>query len=70
MPNGYLIKVNTGKLCRPHADIVDTMIHEMVHAVDFLTNGEWDYTHDGNNPDGEENTPPAVIGDIAEKMAK
>ena len=46
---------------------VNTLIHETVHAVDFLNTGN-EFTHDGNSPVGQENTAPWVIGDIAEKI--
>jgi hypothetical protein len=62
------IKINTAKLNRPFAEIVNTLIHESIHAVDFLTNEEWDYTHDGNSADGQDKTAPWIIGDIAEKI--
>ncbi len=46
---------------------INTLIHEVVHAVDFLNTGD-EFTHNGNSPQGQENTAPWVIGDIAEKM--
>lgn len=46
---------------------VNTLIHETVHAVDYLGTGN-EFTHDGNSPEGQENTAPWVIGAIAEKM--
>lgn len=48
---------------------VNTLIHETVHAVDFLNTGG-EFTHDGNEEDGQENTAPWVIGAIAEKMVE
>jgi hypothetical protein len=48
---------------------VNTLIHETVHAVDFLDTGDA-FTHDGNEEDGQENTAPWVIGAIAEKIAE
>lgn len=63
------ISINTATLNRPVSSIVNTLIHETVHAVDWLTNNDWDYTHDGQKADGQENTAPWVIGDIAESMA-
>ena len=48
---------------------VNTLIHETVHAVDFLSSGS-EFTHDENSPEGQENTAPWVIGAIAEKMVE
>ena len=63
-----VIKINAAKLNRSHAEITNTVVHETVHAVDWWTNNDWDYTHDGNSPDGQENTAPWVIGKIAEAL--
>ena len=49
------------------ATAVNTLIHETVHAVDFLTTGD-EFTHNGNSADWQENTAPWIIGAIAEKM--
>lgn len=48
---------------------VNTLIHETVHAVDFLNTGD-EFTHDGNKEDGQGNTAPWIIGAIAEKMVE
>ena len=56
---------STGKFVLSIA--VNTLIHETVHAVDFLNTGS-EFTHDGNRSDGQENTAPWMIGDIAERM--
>lgn len=58
---------STGKFVLSIA--VNTLIHETVHAVDFLNSGD-EFTHDGNKSDGQENTAPWVIGAIAEKMVE
>jgi hypothetical protein len=58
---------STGKFLLSIA--VNTLIHETVHAVDFLGTGD-EFTHDGNKKDGQENTAPWVIGAIAEKMVE
>jgi hypothetical protein len=65
-----VIKLNTAKLKRSHSSITNTIVHETVHAVDWWVNKEWDYTHDGNSPNGQDNTAPWVIGAIAEDMAQ
>lgn len=63
-----IIKINTAKLRRNLASITNTVIHESVHAVDWWTNNKWEYTHDGNSPNGQDKTAPWVIGAIAESM--
>lgn len=63
-----VIELNTAKLKRSHKSITNTVIHETVHAVDYWVNKKWDYTHDGNSPDGQDKTAPWVIGEIAENM--
>lgn len=60
-----VIKLNTAKLKRSQKSILNTLIHETVHAVDWKTNNKWDYTHDGNSPNGQNDTAPWVIGKIA-----
>ncbi|PQJ08955.1 hypothetical protein CJD36_021335 [Flavipsychrobacter stenotrophus] len=62
------IKINSAKLRRSHSSITNTLIHETVHAVDWITNGEWNYTHSGNSPEGQSATAPWIIGSIAESM--
>ncbi|NCI46510.1 hypothetical protein [Sediminibacterium soli] len=64
------ISVNTAKLNRSLASITNTLVHETVHAVDYLTNNQFDYTHHDNNPNGEANTAPWVIGELAELMVR
>ncbi len=64
------INVNTAKLGRTLASVTNTLIHEMVHVTDWLTNSKWDYTHDGQSPDGQDKTAPWAIGAIAEKMVQ
>lgn len=48
---------------------VNTLIHEVVHAVDWL-NGTQEFTHvKNNNSDGsQDNTAPWVIGALAENL--
>jgi len=48
---------------------VNTLIHETVHAIDFLS-GKLEFTHDSNSEEGQERTAPWVIGEIAEKMVR
>lgn len=61
------ITVSSLRFSRHLPTAVNTLIHETVHAIDFL-NGELDFTHDGNRAEGQERTAPWVIGEIAEKM--
>lgn len=63
-----VVRLNNTKLRRNHASITNNVIHETVHAVDWLTNNAWDYTHDGNSPAGQDNTAPWVIGAFAESL--
>lgn len=51
---------------------VNTLIHETVHAVDFLDGEGIDFTHSDNNNDDhkQDKTAPWIIGEIAEKMVK
>jgi hypothetical protein len=44
-------------------------LHETIHAVDWWSNEKWDYTHDGNSENGQDNTAQWIIGAIAESMA-
>lgn len=49
------------------ATAVNTLIHETVHAVDYLGTGN-EFTHNGNSSKGQENTAPWMIGAIAEEI--
>ena len=62
------VRLNTAKLNRNLASVTNTVVHESTHAVDWWTNQRWDYTHDGNSPDGQDKTAPWVIGAIAESL--
>jgi len=60
------------KLSRLHFDNktnigINTLVHELVHAVDFMDD-ELDFTHSSNNNDdhSQDNTVPWVVGLIAE----
>ena len=59
-----LTKLNTARFSRNVKYGVRTLIHECVHAADYL-DGKLDFTHFDNDPDGEDNTAPWVIGAIA-----
>ncbi len=48
--------------------LVNTMLHETVHAVDDL-NPEASFGHGDNSSAGKENTAPYWIGSLAERMA-
>lgn len=62
-----LITLSSIRFSRHLPTAVNTLVHETVHAIDFL-NGELEFTHDGNSSAGQERTAPWVIGEIAEKM--
>jgi len=67
--NGTKISVNTAKLRRSKKSIVNTLVHEYVHCVDFGTKNKEEllrFTHYDNRNDGDENnTAPWKIGRIA-----
>ncbi|WP_299676317.1 hypothetical protein [uncultured Dokdonia sp.] len=66
-------KINTLRLGRKRTipKVVNTIIHEYVHCVDF-NNDTLEFTHfDNENTNGEEdNTAPWKIGEIAEEFAE
>ena len=69
--NSKTISMNTAKIKkrRKLKYIVNTLVHEYVHAVDFENGRPLDFTHVDNENDGEEdNTAPWAIGKIAEDM--
>lgn len=53
---------------RTTAQKVNTLVHEFVHVVDCFhdDDDDWNYTHSGQSPDGNEQSAPYRIGDIAE----
>lgn len=65
---GYrYIRLNSANLNRSNKSIINTLVHEYVHAVDFF-DGQLNFTHhDNSNSHGEENnTAPWRIGKLAE----
>lgn len=64
------IKVNTAKLHRDLKSITNTLIHELVHFVDWSVNSKWDYTHKGQAYETIPVSAPYVIGAIAESLIK
>ena len=66
-------RINTHRLSKHRTipKVVNTIIHEYVHCVDFEDNS-LDFTHfDNQNTNGEENnTAPWKIGSIAQEFAK
>ncbi|OCA73359.1 hypothetical protein [Chryseobacterium arthrosphaerae] len=63
-----LIKLNTRCFSNNLKTAVNTLIHESVHAADFL-DGNWDFTHVDNSNEGEEDgTAPWMIGKLAEQF--
>lgn len=68
--NSKYFTVNTAKLKRSKKSIVNTLVHEYVHAVDFGEDGKLEFTHvDNDNRHGDEDdTAPWAIGEIAKQM--
>lgn len=65
-----LIKLNRRCFSNNLKTAVNTLIHESVHAADFL-DGIWDFTHVDNTNEGEEdNTAPWLIGKLAEQFVE
>lgn len=64
------MKINLSKLNRSPKSIINTIIHEYVHCVDFGTGDKLRFTHfDNRNTNGDEDdTAPWAIGKIAEGM--
>lgn len=62
------IRLNTAKLHRSIASIVKTLVHESVHATDWLVNKRWDYTHKTQHVEAPPVSAPYVIGSIAMGM--
>lgn len=66
--NATLIKINTRCFSNDLKTAVNTLVHESVHAADYL-DVSWDFTHVDNANEGEEdNTAPWAIGKLAEKF--
>lgn len=62
------INVNTAKLERDLASITNTLIHETIHAVDWITNKNWDYTHRSQYEENPPISAPWIIGAIGESF--
>nr|WP_320000128.1 hypothetical protein [uncultured Draconibacterium sp.] len=60
--------LNTRKLWRNREDIINTIVHECVHVVDFSENGIIDFGHGDNYSKGKENSAPYWIGELAKKI--
>ena len=62
--------LNVRRLNRPVADIVRTLVHEWVHAVDATH--PWRFDHGGNSPSGKQGSAPYWIdreaGTLASEM--
>jgi hypothetical protein len=61
------INLNVRRLRRPVADIVRTLVHEWVHAVDMKS--ELDFHHGTNDASGKQNTAPYWIDALAGQLA-
>lgn len=64
------ISINTAKLNRDNPDIVNTLIHETIHATDWNINHKWDYTHRTQYEEIPPVSAPYVIGAIAERIMR
>jgi hypothetical protein len=57
--------LNTRKLWRDKKEIVNTIVHECVHVIDYSENGKIDFGHGDNYPNGKEDSAPYWIGNEA-----
>lgn len=60
--------LNIRKLWRNKEDIINTIVHECVHVVDFSENGKIDFGHGDNYSEGKDNSAPYWIGNLAKDM--
>lgn len=60
------IKLNTAKLTRPQLKIVETLIHEVIHAVDYGLHRKFLYTH----RDQKQEIPPVSAPYIIQTLVK
>jgi hypothetical protein len=61
---------NSKKLWRSVGNMVNTIVHEYVHTVDFTEDGNVnvDYGHGTQTSSGKENSAPYWIGNLSEKF--
>jgi hypothetical protein len=62
------IKMNKAKLNRSRSSIVNTLIHETIHAIDWRINKKWDYTHRTQYEEKPPVSAPYVIAELAERF--
>lgn len=67
--SSQLIEVSSLRFSKHLPTAVNTLIHETVHAIDFIDHS-LEFTHDGNESVNQENTAPWRIGKIAENMVE
>lgn len=60
--------LNTRKLWRNKEDMINTIVHECVHVVDFSENGKIDFGHGDNYSKGKDNAAPYWIGNLSKKL--
>lgn len=60
--------LNTRKLWRKEEDMINTIVHECVHVVDYSENGKIDFGHGDNYSKGKDNSAPYWIGNLAKTM--
>ena len=63
-----LIIINSALLNSSIALLINTLLHELVHVVDWKTNSIWDYSHQSINPIDQVRTAPNVVGKIGENI--
>jgi hypothetical protein len=67
--NPDLIHVNIFRSEWTHSSIVNTIIHQMVHAINDL-HMEFNFSHGDRNSEGKQNTAPFWIGNYAEERTE
>lgn len=61
-----VVFLNSRRLRRSVPSICATIVHECVHALDSAVE-DFRFGHDGNSPNGNENSAPYWIGELAEE---
>jgi hypothetical protein len=67
--NPDLIHINIFRSEWTHSSIVNTIVHQIVHAVNDL-HREFNFSHGDRNSEGKQNTAPFWIGNYAEERTE
>ena len=67
--NPDLIHINIFRHDWTNGSIVNTMLHQVVHAVNDL-NTDFNFSHGDNKSDGKQDTAPFWIGNHAEELTE